>query len=343
MHNLTVGIVGASGYSGLELTRLLANHPGVQLRFATSDRWLGETLGKRAGVDGPTGALTYVKQSDAEALARECAVVFLATPAEASLELAPKLLATGCRVIDLSGAFRLQSAEAYPKHYGFTHRAPDLLAQAVYGLPELCRGRIREAKFVANPGCFPTASSLPLLPLLRRGLLDQSTRIIIDAASGVSGAGRKASEDYAFCEVDGDFRAYKVHRHQHTPEIAQTLGMPVTFTPHLLPIKRGILCTTYANLASGVTAKDVAAAMEEAYGSEPFVRIAGSADEVALKHVVGTNRCELGWSIDGSQLILISAIDNLVKGAAGQAVQNMNLLLGFAETEGLASARGVHP
>lgn len=348
MHKIPVGLVGASGYAGMEATRILAAHPELELRFATSDRWVGETVSHRTGVMGRTGDLRYVAPDEAETLASGCKAVLLATPAEVSVALAPRLVAAGVKVVDLSGAFRLQDPAAYGAWYGFDHPAPALLPTAVYGLTEVFRARIREASLIANPGCYPTAATLPLAPLLRQGLIDPQM-IIINAASGVTGAGRKATEAYGFCEIDGDFRAYRVLRHQHTPEISQTLegvagtAVPVTFTPHLLPIKRGILCTTFAALRPGATAKAVADALKDVYADEPFVSVASSADDVSLKQVVGTNRCHLGVSSEGSRLVIVSAIDNLVKGAAGQAVQNLNVLFGLDETAGLSSMRGFHP
>lgn len=347
MHKSLIGMVGASGYAGMELTRILSGHAGVSVRFATSDRWVGATVGQHVQVGGELAALKYVAQKDALELSKGCAAVLLATPAEASLELAPKLLAQGVKVVDLSGAFRLRNAESYGTWYGFSHHAPELLGSAVYGLTELFRGRVCEAKLVANPGCYPTAATLPLAPLLRAGLVE-TQMLVINAASGVTGAGRKATEDFSFSELDGDFRAYRVLRHQHTPEIRQTLEelgrafAPVTFTPHLLPVKRGILCTTHAFLTPGTTEKHVRDALAAAYADEPFVELAANADAVSLKRVVGTNRCQIGLATDGGRLVLVSAIDNLLKGAAGQAVQNLNLLLGLDETEGLQTLKGFH-
>ncbi len=342
MHKHPVGIVGASGYSGMEATRLLAAHPRVELRFVTGDRFVGDTVAQRAGAGGPAGQRTYAPQDSAVALAAGCEVVLLATPAEASMELVPKLLDAGVRVVDLSGAFRLADASAYPKWYGFQHRAPELLAEAVYGLPELFRQKVAGSRLVANPGCYPTAAALPLFPLMKARLVEPGS-IVVNAASGVTGAGRKASEEYGFCEVDADFRAYRVLRHQHTPEMAQTIGAPVTFTPHLLPVKRGILCTTFAHLRQKADASAVRASLADAYRAEPFVELVGSAEEVGLKQVVGTNRCRIGFACEGAKVVLVSAIDNLVKGAAGQAVQNLNLLLGLDEGEGLLALRAFHP
>lgn len=340
MQSVTAGIVGASGYSGLELTRLLSRHMHASLRFVTSDRWVGQTVAAKTGLGGPAGALAYAANEAAVEQAARCEVVFLATPAETSLELAPKLAAAGARVVDLAGTFRLKDARLYPRFYGFEQRQPALLAQAVYGLPELFREQVRGARLVANPGCYATAAALSVAPLLRAGLVEAGS-VVISAASGVSGAGRKASEDYSFMEVDADFRAYKVLSHQHTPEIDQTLSavagraVAVTFTPHLLPLKRGILSTAVATLAPGVGAAAVSAAYAEAYGAEPLLRLCASAEAVRLADVVHTPRCHLGVSTDGRKVVAIGAIDNLLKGAASQAVQNLNLMFGLGETEGL--------
>ncbi len=340
MQTLPVGIIGASGYSGLEASRILALHPRVELKLLGSDKWAGETARRRAGLPGAAGKLKYVPQDSLLALARECAAVLLATPAESSLQLAPALLALGVRVIDLSGAFRLRDASLYPKHYGFTHPHPDLLAEAVYGLPELVKTPAG-ARLVANPGCYPTAAALALAPLIEAGLVEGP--FIVDAASGVTGAGRKASEDLSFAEVDEDFKAYKVLRHQHQPEMAQTLGRKLTFTAHLLPVKRGILATCYARLARGCTPDQLRSALLHKYADASFVEVLEGPDAVSLKGVAGTNQCQLAVAADGETVVVIAAIDNLVKGAAGQAVQNLNLILGWPETAGLESLRGFHP
>jgi N-acetyl-gamma-glutamyl-phosphate reductase len=340
MQTVPVGIVGASGYSGIEASRILALHPHVELKLLGSEKWAGETAARRAGLPGAAGKLKYAPKDQIVPLARECAAVLLATPAEGSLQLAPALHALGVRVIDLSGAFRLRDASLYPKHYGFEHPRKDLLAEAVYGLPELSKAPAG-ARLIANPGCYPTAASLALAPLIEAGLVEGP--FIVDAASGVTGAGRKATEDLSFAEVDEDFKAYRVLRHQHQPEIAQTLGRKLTFTAHLLPVKRGILATCYARLVPGHTADELRAAFVHKYADAPFIQIAGSPDEVALKNVAGTNRCQLAVATDGETVVVISAIDNLVKGAAGQAVQNLNLTMGWPQTAGLDSLRGFHP
>jgi N-acetyl-gamma-glutamyl-phosphate reductase len=339
MQRPRIAILGASGYAGVELSRLIALHPDVELAVAGSDRWASEAVEARIGVAVP--GVRYLAPERALEHAATCAVVLLATPAEVSHTWVPQLLGTAGRtvVIDLSGAFRLRLVESYAEHYGFAHSRPDLLDQAQYGLPELCRAALAGATLIANPGCYATAIQLAIAPL--RALV--TGRWIADAVSGVTGAGRKATEEMSFVEVANDVRAYRTLRHQHAPEIAQGLGgTHVTFVPHLVPIARGILATCHAQLASGVGAADVKAALEDAYGSEPFIELAASADAVAIKDVVGTNRCKLGWSVVGDELVVISAIDNLVKGAAGQAVQNLNIALGFPETTGL-QLRGFHP
>ncbi len=341
MQTLPVGIVGASGYSGLELSRILALHPRVELKLLGSDKWAGETAARRAGLRGAAGKLKYAPQEKCAELARECGVVFLATPAEASLQLAPRILDAGVRVIDLSGAFRLKDPALYPKFYGFEHPRPDLLSEAAYGLPELTPPPAG-TRLVANPGCYPTAAALALAPLIEAGLLTQDP-LIVDAASGVTGAGRRSTEEYSFAELDGDFRAYRVLRHQHQPEIAQTLARPLTFTPHLLPVKRGILATCYARLAPGRKPAELRAAFMHKYSDAPFVDVLETPEQVTLKAVTGTNQCQVAVAAEDGVVVAISAIDNLVKGAAGQAVQNLNVTLGWPQTTGLDTLRGFHP
>ncbi len=338
MHQLQAGIVGASGYSGLELTRLLLGHRAATLAFATSDRWVGQAVSAKTGL---SCELTYVSNEAGLAAAKGCDVVFLATPAETSLELAPKLRAAGVRVVDLAGTFRLQDTALYPRFYKFEHSSPALLKDAVYGLPELFREQVRGAAFVSNPGCYATAAALAVAPLLRAALIDPES-VVINAASGVSGAGRKASEEFTFMEIDADFRAYKTLSHQHVPEIEQTLGrvagtpVPLVFTPHLLPMKRGILSTAVARLKPGVTGEQVQAAFTAAYAGEPLMGLRASADAVRIADVVNTPKALVGAAADGRHVVAISALDNLLKGAASQAVQNLNLMFGLVETEGLA-------
>ena len=346
----TAGIVGVSGYSGMELARILARHPTLRLTAAVSDKWVGRELGALLPVAGPAASVRCVGQADAQGTFQGLDVVFFCTPAEVSIDLAPPALAAGARVVDLSGGFRLSAAE-YPRWYGFTHPRPELLARAVYSMPEATGNReaLSTAALVANPGCYPTASVLALLPLLKAGVIEP-TGLIIDAKSGTTGAGRKGSEEFSFSELDGDFRAYRVLKHQHTPEIERVLAMagvaptPVTFTAHLLPTRRGILATGYGRLRPGKTAADATAAVQAFVTSRPFLR-AAAPDAVRLQAVVGTNRALLGTDADPERGVAIGfcAIDNLVKGAAGQAVQNANLMFGGDESAGLDLLSGSMP
>jgi N-acetyl-gamma-glutamyl-phosphate reductase len=337
MHGHTAAIVGASGYTGLELTRLLARHPRLRPVALFSDRWAQEAAGARLPLDGPAAALRYRPLAEAEGADAE--LVFLATPAEVSADLAPRLLARGARVIDLSGAFRLEDAGAYPTWYGFNHPAPALLAEARYGLPELAREKLAGAKLVTNPGCYATAIALALAPMVKAGL-GLRGGIAVTGLSGVSGAGRKASEDYSFCEIHDDLRAYRLGKHQHTPEIEQTVARyagacgPISFTPVLIPVKRGILVTATVRIDGALP--DLEKALAQAYAGEPFVRVLAP-DKVNVKDVLHTNRCHVGLAIDAraNVVVAVSAIDNLVKGAAGQAVQATNAVMGWPETTGL--------
>jgi N-acetyl-gamma-glutamyl-phosphate reductase len=347
--NTRVGIVGVSGYSGIETARLVAAHPALSLAAAVSDKWAGAAVGAQLPVTGPEAAVRITKQSDAAATFTGLDLVFLCTPAEVSIALAPAALDAGCRVVDLSGGFRLAAA-LYPRWYGFEHPRPDLLATACYSMPEAgASGAIRDARLVSNPGCYATASTLAALALLRGGVIEPAG-VIIDAASGTTGAGKKATLDFSFSEVEGDFRAYRVLRHQHTPEIERALGLagsdagPVTFTPHLLPTRRGILATVYGRLRAGKTGADAADAVAAFVRDKPFLH-AAKPEAVRLHPVIGTNRVLLGADADPERGVAVAfaAIDNLVKGAAGQAVQNANLMLGLAETTGLDGLPGSAP
>jgi N-acetyl-gamma-glutamyl-phosphate reductase len=345
-----VGIVGVSGYSGMELARIVSRHPGLDLVAAVSDKWAGRRLGDVLPIVGSAATVACVAQSDAAAIFSSLGVAFLCTPAEVSIELAGVALGAGARVVDLSGGFRLAAAQ-YPRWYGFVHPRPELLASAVYSMPEANPGApaLRHTALVANPGCYPTAAVLAVLPLIRAGVIER-TGLIIDAKSGTTGAGRKGTEEMSFSEVDGDFRAYRVLRHQHTPEIERALGLAgagagvLTFTAHLLPTRRGILATAYGRLCPGRTGADAAAAVRDFVGARPFLRCAAP-DAVRLQAVVGTNHALLGADADPDRGIAIglAAIDNLVKGAAGQAVQNVNLMLGLDETTGLGPLSGSMP
>ena len=352
MQQATIGIVGASGYSGIEATRILGFHPRARLEVVLSDRWAGQSVEARIGPAGTASRLSYGPLESAEKSCAGLDAVLLCTPHEASAALVPRLLAAGVRVIDLSGSYRLRDASLYPQHYKLTHPAPQLLSEAIYGLPELFRKDLPGARLIANPGCYPTSAALALAPLVEAGLLAPEG-LIVSAASGTSGAGRKGGEDSSFAEVDEDFRAYKVLSHQHTPEIAQTLSRVgklagLTFTAHLLPVRRGILATCYARLAPGQKASAPLQALMHKYANEPFVKVVGTPEEVTLKSVVGTNRCLVSAAAteggsDPGRVVVIAAIDNLVKGAAGQAVQNLNLSFDWPEEAGLDTLRGFHP
>lgn len=267
-------------------------------------------------------------------------LVFLGTPAEASLELTPQLLELGLKVVDLSGAFRLHDAETFSRWYRERHTAPQLLLEAVYGLPEFYRDQITRARLIANPGCYPTAANLAIRPLLQAGVVDRGRGIICDAKSGVSGAGRKASLKTSFCEVTENFSAYAVVEHRHVPEVLQNSGLgerEFTFTAQLLPLDRGILETIYVRTQKVEKAVDLLSIYEDAYTNEPFVRLYSPGKFPDLRSVQRTNYCDIGFVFDAEsqRLVIVAAIDNLTKGAAGQAVQNMNLVLGYPETEGL--------
>jgi N-acetyl-gamma-glutamyl-phosphate reductase len=268
------------------------------------------------------------------------ALVFLATPPEVSMELAPAMLAAGARVVDLSGAFRLRTPENYAAWYKETHTQPGLLAEAVYGLPEFCRERIPGARLVANPGCYPTAANLAIRPLLEAGVVDRARGVVCDAKSGVSGAGRKASLKTSFCEVTANFGAYSILNHRHVPEVLQVCAMEESefaFVAHLLPVDRGILETIYFRATGVGSAEELLAVYERRYAGEPFLRLYNPGHMPDLRGVAHTNFCDIGVALDSAtgRAVVVSAIDNLVKGAAGQAIQNMNLMLGYSETEGL--------
>ena len=327
---MRVGVVGASGYSGTIAARLVAKHPSLELAFVTSDQLAGTPARGRLRV-----ATELAFEPNGRAAELEADLVFLCTPAEASAKLAPELLRLGRRVVDLSGAFRLADAAAYPRWYGFDHPRPELLAGAHYGLPELFGAPPEGGRLVSNPGCYPTATLLALAPLVRAGLVETSG-LVVDAKSGVTGAGRQSKEDYSFVEVNEDLRAYKVLAHQHTPEILRGLGLErgLVFTPHLLPVSRGLLATCYGRPRPGTTAARAAECLRDAYAKSAFVEVVRP-EEVALRPVVGTNRARVGVAASEDVVVAIGAIDNLLKGAAGQAVQNANLWLGLPESAGL--------
>jgi N-acetyl-gamma-glutamyl-phosphate reductase len=345
MDRLRVGVVGASGYSGGVAARLLAGHPRAQLVACTSDKLAGESVEAHLGVRGAEG-LRFVPNGTALELAGSLDAVILATAADVSMRLLPAFAELGKQVIDLSGAFRLE-ASAYPRWYKLTHEAPAWLDRAHYGLPELF-GAPPKGAVVSNPGCYPTAALLPLAPLVRAGLVEPAG-LVVDGKSGVTGAGRQSTEAYSFTEIDEDTKAYKVLSHQHTPEILRGLsrmaqGVTLTFTAHLLPVKRGLMCTCYGRPrpGAGATAARVAECLADTYGKSAFVR-AMAPDQVTLKRVAGTNFAHVGATANDDVVVAIGAIDNLVKGAAGQAVQNLNLLNGWDETLGLADLHRISP
>jgi len=338
---LRVGVIGASGYTGAELLRLLVGHPNFDVVYATGDSQAG-TL---ASSVYPSLAAAYPSLVFAEydpAVAATCDVLFLGLPHEASLALVPQLVDKVRLVVDLSAAYRLKDASQYPTWYGFSHDQPDLLARAVYGLPELFREELAGAQLVATPGCYVTAASLALTPLVKAGVV-QTTGIIVDAASGVSGAGRVPKPNTHFNTVNEDFTAYGLLDHRHTPEIEQVTGATVLFTPHLAPMNRGILATCYAKPA-GVTptTQSLLAALAKAYAKEPFVVVRPTSP--STKATLGSNAAHITARFDErtNTVMVICAIDNLAKGASGGAIQAANVALGLPETAGL-SAVGMYP
>ena len=336
---IPVGILGASGYTGAELVRLLARHPNVDIRMVTADRRAGHRMGDvfphLSGV--PLPELTRIEDADFSGIE----AVFLGLPHGTTQEVVAGL-PDHLRVIDLSADFRLADTGVYAQWYGHEHQAPKLQGEAVYAITELYREAIKGARIVANPGCYPTASLLALVPLIEAGLIDTGD-IIIDAKSGVSGAGRAEREANLFAEVSEGIHPYGVASHRHAPEIEQALSIAadgdvvVTFTPHLVPMNRGILASIYVRLAAEATAADLRAELAARYAQEPFVRVTPEGVVPATRHVRGSNHCLIGVFPDRveGRAILISAIDNLVKGASGQAIQNFNLVMGLAETTAL--------
>jgi N-acetyl-gamma-glutamyl-phosphate reductase len=335
MNKYKAGVVGFSGYSGAELVRLLAAHPQAQ-------PVLLEHRQDQAARPVPINARqTRRAPCTPDAVRAEgLDVVFLATPPEVSMELAPAMLDAGAKVIDLSGAFRLRDAATYARWYKQEHRAPQLFADAVYGLPEFCRQRIGGARLVANPGCYPTAANLAIQPLVAAGALDRAFGVICDAKSGVSGAGRKASLSTSFCEVTDNFSVYSVLDHRHVAEVLMVSALEepeFTFTAQLLPLERGILETIYVRTRGIRSADDLLDIFQSQYRNEKFVRLYKPGSLPDLAAVNRTNFCDIGFKFDATtgRGIIVSVIDNLVKGAAGQAIQNMNLILGCEETAGL--------
>jgi len=330
-----VGIVGFRGYGGAELVNILRAHGHAEPIL----------MEHRSDVAGDSGLLHPKGPRQVAATAEgvkdaKIEIVFLATPADVSMELAPMMLDAGARVVDLSGAFRLRTVENYSRWYHEAHTQPALLSEAVYGLPEFCRERIQTARLIANPGCYPTAANLAIRPLVEAGVVDRKAGIVCDAKSGVSGAGRKPSLKTSFCEVTDNFSAYSIFTHRHVPEVLMVSGLEerdFSFTAQLLPLDRGILETIYFRTAAPATAADLLAIYDKRYAGEPFVRLYKAGRVPDLRAVQRTNFCDIGVTADEAtgRAMVVSAIDNLTKGAAGQAIQNMNLMLGLPETEGL--------
>lgn len=341
MKKIQVAIIGGSGYSGEELLRLLLHHPGVNLTAITSRENAGKPVGEFFPRYGECD-LRFIAP-DVEAVAQSAEVVFLALPNGLASQYAAPLLEKGCKIIDLSADFRLRDPAVYEKYYKMPHPAPELLPQAVYGLPEVYREEIRKARLVANPGCYVTSILLPTIALLKAGVASPEG-IVAMSMSGVTGAGRKVALDYIFPEVNESLRPYSVNGHRHLPEIEQELagaaGVPsvtMNFLPHLVPVNRGIHSSILLTPRPGKGLEEAREALRQAYAQEPFVRVLAPGKLADTKHVTRTNLCEVGCVFDAhtGRLVVSSAIDNLTKGASGQAVQNMNLLCGFPETTGL--------
>lgn len=337
---IKAAVVGATGYAGAELVRILAGHPDVDLTMITSRQYAGERLD--TVYPALAGQVDLVCEAyDLAKLGAAADVIFMALPHKLPMTFVPDLLAQGKKVVDLSADFRFRDIAAYEAAYQ-PHSAGDLLAESIYGLCEVYADQIKAARLIGNPGCYPTSVLLPLVPLLQAGWLDPAT-LVADSKSGVSGAGRSLSLTTHFCEVHESFKAYKVAQHRHNPEMNEVLSdavgaeVHITFVPHLVPMSRGMQTTVYANLKREASPDDIRTCLETFYAGSPFVRIRPAGHPPDSAHVRGTNFCDIGFQLDSAaqRLVLLSAIDNLVKGAAGQAVQNMNLMFGLDETAGL--------
>ncbi|MBV9462596.1 MAG: N-acetyl-gamma-glutamyl-phosphate reductase [Verrucomicrobiae bacterium] len=335
-----IAIIGASGYTGEELVKLLLRHPAAEIVAVTSRQHAGQRLAESIPALRGRTDLQFTAPDVKELLKLKPEVVFLALPHGVAAEYVVPLMEAGATVIDLSADFRLRSAEVYKEFYSHEHPAPQLLEKAVYGLPELHRKQIARAKLIGSPGCYPTSVLLGAWPAFKHGLVKKEG-IVADSLSGVSGAGKKPEVDYLFSECAGSAKAYGVPKHRHLSEIEQELSamagskIHITFTPHLIPVNRGILTTLYFELAKEITQDAAQAAYEETYAKEPFVRVSSSLPEI--KNVAGTNFCDIGVRVDPRtrRLVVVSAEDNLIKGAGGQAIQSMNLILGLPEATGL--------
>lgn len=336
---IKVGIVGATGYAGEEVIKILLNHKGVKISA------LSAVIDKEEPISDIfpffKGKLDIVcKKPNPEEMAKEIDIVFLGLPHKVSMEIAPKFLKAGKTVIDLSADYRLDP-DVYKTWYGTDHKDKVNLDKAVYGMPELYYEKIRKAKLIANPGCYPTSAILGISPAVKEDIVDKKY-IVIDSKSGVSGAGRRLDLALSFCEVNENLKAYKINEHQHKPEINKILSdvagyaIDVVFTPHLIPMNRGILSTIYLKLKKDIDTKTAVDIYRKFYKGKPFVRISDEGKSPQIRDIVGTNYCDIGVKVTGDTLIAVSCIDNLKKGAAGQAVQNMNIICGFDEAEALA-------
>lgn len=338
---INVSIIGANGYTGLELMNLLCGHPEVSVKHLISRSNVGTKITQMYPNLYALRDKCF-EDVDLDAIAKDSDIVFTALPHAASAQICVELHQRGVKVIDLSADFRYRDQNIYEQWYKVKHPCPELSSQAVYGLPEVYRDKIKTSKIIGNPGCYTTCSILPLYPLLKEKAVCPDG-IIIDAKSGTSGAGRKAEVDYSFCEVNENFKAYAVTTHRHTSEIEQELSfvagkeIKLSFTPHLLPVSRGILATIYCGLGEKVTGEDIYDIYRKYYGKEPFVVINEEGALPEIKHVRHTNYISIGFKVDKrlNRLIIVSVIDNLIKGAGGQAVQNMNIMFGLCEDTGL--------
>ena len=339
---VNVGIIGASGYTGAELIRILSNHPNVALSYLTAHKYANQKVASLYPHLGVCGDLSFVRYDAKEATKVD--IVFVALPHGESMRVVPDLFGAGCRIIDLSGDFRLRDEVLYRKWYGLEHTSPALLKEAVYGLPEIYRDEIRQSDFVTNPGCYPTGAILAVAPMLKKGLICDEP-LVIGSCSGLSGAGRSLSLATHFSECNESVEAYAVAVHKHTPEMEQTMSavseneILVTFVPHLVPVTRGIHTTACCSLKNDLETSELIELYQSFYQNEPFTKILEEGNYPKTKHVLGSNYCFIGVKMDDRtrRAIVVTAIDNLVKGAAGQAVQNMNIMCGFEEDEGLKS------
>jgi N-acetyl-gamma-glutamyl-phosphate reductase len=335
-----IGIIGATGYTGVELLRLLIHHPGVEVMALTSQKYAGLPIGQ---VFPSLMKSLQIKceELNIDQISQKTDLVFIALPHKTAMETVPLFYRAGKKVVDLSADFRLKDSAVYERWYQ-KHTAPDLLGESVYGLPELHRDKIRSAKIVGNPGCYPTGALIGLIPVLKKGLVF-SEGIVVDSKSGVSGAGRDVVLESLFCEVNEGVKAYKLFAHRHTPEIEQELSLlaqkkvAITFVPHLIPMDRGILSSIYVQLAKKVKTEELLNVFQECYEGEPFVRLYPKGKLPNTKDVRGSNFCDIGLAVSesGDRAVIVTAIDNLVKGASGEAIQNMNIMLGYPETMGL--------